>query len=55
MMKDHIDLTIVYGSDELTGKYADSITVYGTAESHMAIMADELSDGLINAFPKMFR
>ncbi|MDQ0279385.1 hypothetical protein QO003_003688 [Arthrobacter silviterrae] len=55
MMKDHITLTITYGSDELTGQYAAGITVFDTAEAHMMAMADQLSTGIIGAFPKVFR
>ncbi|MGO4189948.1 hypothetical protein [Pseudarthrobacter sp. TAF60_1] len=55
MMKEHIDQTISYGSAELNGRYADGIATYDLAEQHMLMMADELSDGLINAFPGRFR
>lgn len=54
MMKAHIDQTIAYGSDELAGQYAEGITTYDAAEAHMVQMADELSSGLISAFPKLF-
>lgn len=54
MMKGHIDQTIAYGSDELTGKYAEGIAVYDEAEAHMVLMADDLSSGIIKAFPKKF-
>lgn len=54
MMKAHIDQTIAYGSDELTGQYAEGIAVYDQAEAHMVLMADELSSGIISAFPKIF-
>ncbi|MGO4385423.1 hypothetical protein [Specibacter sp. RAF43] len=55
MMKGHIDQTIVYGGDELTGQYAEGIVVYDEAEAHMVLMADDLSAGIIKAFPKKFR
>lgn len=54
MMKEHIDQTVVYASDQLGGKYAASITAYGTAEAHMLQMADMLSAGVIGAFPAKF-
>jgi hypothetical protein len=54
MMKGHIDQTIVYGSDELAGNYAHGIAVYDQAEAHMMMMADDLSTGLIGAFPGKF-
>ncbi|WP_211876584.1 hypothetical protein [Pseudarthrobacter albicanus] len=54
MMKGHIDQTIVYGSDELAGNYAHGIAAYDQAEAHMMMMADELSTGIIGAFPNKF-
>lgn len=54
MMKAHIDQTVVYASDQLTGKYAESIKAYGVAEKHMIEMGDMLSAGIIAAFPKKF-
>ncbi|WP_077488693.1 hypothetical protein [Sinomonas mesophila] len=55
MMKGHIDQTIVYATDELTGNYAHGIDVYDEAETHMLMLADDLSDGLIAQFPGAFR
>lgn len=54
MMKGHIDQTVVYASDQIKGKYADSIAAYEIAEKHMIDMADMLSAGIIAAFPKKF-
>jgi hypothetical protein len=53
-MKEHTDQTVVYASDQLRGKYADSIAAYGVAEAHMLQMADLLSAGIIKAFPSKF-
>lgn len=55
MMKVHIDQTIAYGSDELNGRYAAGIATYDLAEQHMLMMADDLTDGIIKAFPGKFR
>ena len=55
MMKGHIDQTIVYATDELTGNYAHGIDVYDEAETHMLMLADDLSEGLIAQFPGAFR
>jgi hypothetical protein len=54
MMKEHIDQTIAYGGDELAGNFAHGITVYDQAEAHMLMVADDLSAGIIGAFPNMF-
>ena len=54
MMKSHIDQTLVYATDQLQGKFADSISSYGQAEAHMLQMADMLSAGIIAQFPGKF-
>ena len=55
MMKEHIDQTLAYATDQLQGHYAKSIDDYGIAEQHMADMADMLTDGLVAQFPAKFR
>lgn len=54
MMKTHIDQTLVYATDMLTGDWAQGITDYGKAEAHMIEMSDMLSAGVIAQFPDKF-
>lgn len=54
MMTTHNTQTLQYATDQLQGKYADSINVYGQAEAHMSDMADMLSAGIIKQFPDKF-
>ena len=55
MMRMHIDQTVAYASDALAGDYVQAIADYDLAEAHMYDMADMLSAGLVQQFPKMFR
>jgi hypothetical protein len=54
MMATHISQTITYSVDLLQGNYAQSIVDYDMAESHMDMMADTLTQGIIAQFPKQF-
>jgi hypothetical protein len=54
MMATHITQTITYSVDLLQGDYAQSIVDYDTAESHMDMMADTLTQGIIAQFPQSF-
>lgn len=55
MMQTHITQTITYSVDLLKGDYAQSIIDYGLAESHMNMMADTLTEGIVSQFPNSFR
>lgn len=55
MMTTHIDQTLVYATDLLTGDHAQGIADYGEAEAHMLEMGDMLSAGIIAQFPNKFR
>lgn len=54
MMAGHITQTIAYASALLGGDYAQAIVDYGEAADHMAMMADDLSAGIIAQFPEDF-
>ncbi|MCB1273603.1 MAG: hypothetical protein KDB25_04305 [Leucobacter sp.] len=54
MMKGHIDTTVAYAVDLLSGDYDKSIKDYDKAFSHMMEMADALSAGIIAQFPDKF-
>jgi len=54
MMAEHISQTTTYSVDLLQGNYAQSIVDYDLAESHMDMMADTLTQGIVAQFPKRF-
>jgi hypothetical protein len=53
-MKTHLDQTLTEASDELTGDYAGSVAVYEEIHAHILDMADVLSSGIMQQFPKRF-
>lgn len=54
MMRRHLNLTLTEAVDELTGKYARSVTDFDTVENEILGMADTLSNGIIAQFPGKF-
>lgn len=54
MWMTHITQTITYSVDLLKGDVSQSIDDYGIAESHMDMMADTLTQGIIAQFPSRF-
>lgn len=53
-MKMHLDLTLAEATDQLQGKYPDSITEYDKVHTHILGLADLLSSGIIKQFPQKF-
>jgi hypothetical protein len=54
MMKVHLDQTLSEAVNRLTGKYADDVRDYDEIHDHILMMADSLSHGIIEQFPKRF-
>jgi len=55
MMKTHLDLTLKEAADRLNGDYAGDIAAYDQVHAEILQMADMLSTGIINQFPKAFK
>ncbi|HYJ69971.1 MAG TPA: hypothetical protein VEX15_20140 [Nocardioidaceae bacterium] len=54
-MKTHLDQTLAEALHELGGDYAASVADYEEIHHHILEMADLLSNGIIQAFPRHFR
>jgi LysM repeat protein len=54
MLHEHLALTKTEAVDMLTGRYADSITVFDQIERQALGMADVMTDGVIRQFPNQF-
>jgi hypothetical protein len=54
MMKEHLDLTLAEAVDQLQGHYPESVADYDRVHDAILKMADMLSSGIIQQFPKQF-
>lgn len=54
LLQAHLEQTLNEASHELKGNYAASIRDYDEAMTHMLMVADALSDGIIAQFPAKF-
>jgi len=54
MMKSHLDLTLKEAAARLRGDYAGDIAAYDEVHTEILRMADMLSMGIIDQFPKAF-
>lgn len=50
----HLDQTLSEASNQLKGNHAASLKDYDEAMTHMLMVADALSDGIIKQFPSKF-
>jgi hypothetical protein len=54
MMKEHLDLTLAEAVDQLQGNYPASVADYDKVQVSILHLADMLSGGIIEQFPKQF-
>jgi hypothetical protein len=54
MMRTHLDQTLAEATAQLQGDYEQSIAEYDDIVTHIVMMADVLSDGIVTQFPERF-
>jgi len=54
-MKEHLDQTLAEAAHELQAQYPESVSDYEGIHTHILMMADQLSAGVIAQFPSRFR
>jgi hypothetical protein len=54
MMREHLDLTLEEAVAHLEGRYDDDVAAYDKVHDAILHMADALSDGIVEQFPKRF-
>jgi hypothetical protein len=54
-MKTHLDQTLAEAAHELHGQYATSVSDYEAIRTHILMMADQLSTGIVAQFSSRFR
>ena len=55
LMRGHLDQTLAEAAARLTGDFAADIRAYDEIHHHILVMADTLSSGIIEQFPRRFR
>lgn len=55
MMKGHLDQTVSEAVNRLSGRYEADVRDYDEIHRHILMMADTLSRGMIEQFPRRFR
>jgi hypothetical protein len=53
-MRMHLDVTLQEATDRLHGEYAADIADFDRVEDHILALADLLSSGIIQQFPRDF-
>ena len=55
MMRKHLDDTLAEAVNQLQGNYAAGVADYDAIHQHILMMADTISDAIMQQFPRRFR